>query len=458
MRIALVLLTAWVIPCSCVWADVITKVDGTKLTGEIVIENDAEIRLKLIRHGMTGIVVIPRDQVHAIARGPIPATQPIDPPTTQPKIDPEKGYYVLPIMGRVGREITANALQEGLAEARRAKAKNIVLQFDTPGGDNREMYEIIKIIGNQKGLRIIAYVKNAISAGAIIAMSCPEIVMAPNGRIGATVPFHRTNTGLRDVDAKFKSAELARIKSIVASAGHDPLLAQAMEDIDQELYLSSAAGKITLWDALPAGERAQLIKRRGEILTLTEKEATAVGLSLTTAGDIDDIGLKLHLPGWGKLDSRGWYVMTKMGEDAAKQEAFKIKKEQLEQAQREYDAKAAPILAGLNAQLDEVRAAGRAAEDTLSNLRSQYNEERSIPEREMASARANYKATFYTESPQVRLAKLDAAGRAYDAEIARINARYQPQILEVQTKINVCAREQEKLVGQIKSIQAQRPK
>ena len=54
------------------------------------------------------------------------------------------GYYPLPIIGEIGVEVTGEALDSALKEARRVKPDYVVLIFDTNGGLVSERDRIIE--------------------------------------------------------------------------------------------------------------------------------------------------------------------------------------------------------------------------------------------------------------------------------------------------------------------------
>ena len=70
-------------------------------------------------------------------------------------------------------------------DARAAGARTIILQLDTYGGSVVSGLEISQFIKQQTDVHVIAYIpRKAISAGAMIAMACDEIVMKPEAIIG----------------------------------------------------------------------------------------------------------------------------------------------------------------------------------------------------------------------------------------------------------------------------------
>jgi ATP-dependent protease ClpP protease subunit len=228
----------------------------------------------------------------------------------------------LPINGEIGKDVTVASVQAGLDEAAKTSPKYIVLDIDSPGGNIGVMIGILDVLSDaQRDRQVVAYVHNAYSAAAVIAMSCPKIYIAPHGVIGAAVPFLMTNNGPKDVEAKFRSALEAKQRAYISAAGHDPLLLRGMMEMDAEIYLTTADGHPVLHDKGPDGK---VIKSKGSILTLTATEASECGLAMV-APDLADAG-KQMLGG-------PWYESSHLPWDAAVAAATSQQRASREQAE-----------------------------------------------------------------------------------------------------------------------------
>src|SRR5262245_35357553 len=156
-------------------------------------------------------------------------------------------YVVIPVMGEIGKDTTAEALRVGLEQAKAAHPKYVVLAIDSPGGSIAEMAAMVDIlIDASKQLQIIAYVKSAYSAAAVITMCCTDVYMKPDAAIGAAVPFRITENGPAEVDAKFRSAFSAKIRASTAHGQHADLLIRGMSEGDLEIYLTQENGQPVL--------------------------------------------------------------------------------------------------------------------------------------------------------------------------------------------------------------------
>ena len=157
-------------------------------------------------------------------QGPAPAA-PVQP-------DADGPLYVIPVQGVVDTGML-HVVRRGLREAEQQKASGIILRMDTPGGRVDIMEEILQRLLRTK-IRTHTFVeKDAMSAGAIIALGTDEIYMAPGSRIGAATPILMSpEGGLQNIGEaereKMNSAMDAVVRSIAQQKGRDPKLATAM--------------------------------------------------------------------------------------------------------------------------------------------------------------------------------------------------------------------------------------
>jgi membrane-bound serine protease (ClpP class) len=176
------------------------------------------------------------------------------PTAAQPESGVTKGaVYVVPITGTIDLGL-APYLNRVLSEAEAEGAAAVLLQVDTPGGRLDAVLQMRDaLLGS--GVPTIAFVdRTAFSAGALIAIACEEIYMAPGAVMGAATPVDGS-TG-ETATEKIVSAVRTTFKATAEARGRDPQVAEAMVDPDVAIE-----GLVT----------------RGELLTLTTTEATAWG-------------------------------------------------------------------------------------------------------------------------------------------------------------------------------------
>lgn len=126
--------------------------------------------------------------------------------------------------------------------AKAAGAKTIIVDIDTWGGLVTAGLDISRFLKSQSDVHTIAYVnERAISAGAMIAMACDEIVMTDVATLGDCAPIVRSSDGSLE---PLPTAERAKLQSPIAADfyesaqrnHHDPLLAEAMVVTEVVVY------------------------------------------------------------------------------------------------------------------------------------------------------------------------------------------------------------------------------
>ncbi len=168
--------------------------------------------------------------------------------------------YVIPVHGMIEPALLY-VMRRGVAEAEINGAAAIVLSMDTLGGRLDAATDIVRLM---QRVRVPTYTfveKNAISAGAIIALSTDKIFMAPGSVIGDAMPIMMSPTGGAQempeaIEEKTVSAVAALIRAAAQESGHDPQLAEAMVRRELEYKIAD-----------------EVISPAGQLLTLTNVEA-----------------------------------------------------------------------------------------------------------------------------------------------------------------------------------------
>jgi len=137
--------------------------------------------------------------------------------------------------------------------------KAVILEIDTPGGRIDAALTIKDIIlkysGNDKR-PLIAYVNtHAISAGALIALACPILVMDPAGTIGDAAPVMQKKGKLVRMGEKVVSPIRAVFKGLGEKYNRPPEVLMAM--VDSDIVLTR--------------KKHGIAKKKGKLLTLTAK-------------------------------------------------------------------------------------------------------------------------------------------------------------------------------------------
>lgn len=164
--------------------------------------------------------------------------------------------YVIPVQDQIA-DPTLFIVRRGLKEAIERGANTVVLDMDTPGGAADAMLEIMEALDKFPG-RTVTYVNTeAGSAGAIIAAVTDEIYFAPTGVMGAAEVIFGTGQDLGDgLKRKMTSYINAKTRALSDSDPRRADVLKAMTTPDFELKIGD-----------------KIIKAKGELLTVTAKEA-----------------------------------------------------------------------------------------------------------------------------------------------------------------------------------------
>jgi membrane-bound serine protease (ClpP class) len=194
---------------------------------------------------------------------------------------------VIPIREKIDKPMLY-VLRRGLKEAIQQHADTVVLDMDTLGGRIDVTYDMLEALAKFPG-RTVTYVNDkAISAGALISAGTEDIYLAPSGLIGDAAPVSGDGTEIDPtMKAKVVSFLKARIRSVTDGKGYRGQVVSAMIDLDYELKIGET-----------------IISPKGELLTLTAKEAVATygdpPLPLLGAGIADSLTEvldRIHGPG-----------------------------------------------------------------------------------------------------------------------------------------------------------------
>ena len=179
-----------------------------------------------------------------------------------------KTAFQIPIRDQIGPPIL-DILRRGLKDAIISKADIVILDMDTPGGELgvtlEIMQEIIESFDRFDG-SIITYVnREAISAGAYIAIATNEIAFAPYAQIGAA---EAVSGGGGNIDSSMKrkvnSYLKAKIRSYSGNYRYRSKVMGSMMDANETLLIDGKP---------PLAADGSIIQKEGELLTLTAEEA-----------------------------------------------------------------------------------------------------------------------------------------------------------------------------------------
>ncbi|MDR3249146.1 MAG: nodulation protein NfeD, partial [Treponema sp.] len=160
--------------------------------------------------------------------------------------------WIIPIRGDIEPSITAFVRREG-RKAQAQGAAYIIFEIDTFGGRVDSALQITSYITSLKNARTIAWVNSgedsmgvSWSAGALIALACQDIYMAPGTSMGAAAPVTIGADGSAEgTGEKTVAAVRSQIAALAERNGHPVEMAKAMVDYDVELWEVLIDGQMT---------------------------------------------------------------------------------------------------------------------------------------------------------------------------------------------------------------------
>jgi membrane-bound serine protease (ClpP class) len=235
----------------------------------------------------------------------------------------DRKTVVITIAGEID-DYNRDQLFRRFDDAKKLGAKVVILNVDTYGGLLTSGLEISRFIKRQDDLHVVAYVQDkAISAGAMIAMACDEIVVSDSASLGDCAPIIFGPAGLDAMPAaeraKAEAPVLLDFNESAVRNHHDPLLAAAMVDVsrvvywvqndkgdrrfvDEKQYADLIATK--KWVSVP-GEPVPIVGAQA-LLTVDSDQAVRYGLASAKFSTLEAMAEARHYdivanlsPGWG---------------------------------------------------------------------------------------------------------------------------------------------------------------
>jgi len=150
-------------------------------------------------------------------------------------------------------------------EAEKAHAKAIIFKVNTLGGRVDAAIQIKDAILSTNILTIAFVNHRAISAGALITLSCDKIVMVPGASIGAATVVDQAG---KKVGEKYQSFMRSEMRTIAEKNGRRKDVAQGM--VDEKIIVKGLVDST-------------------QLITLTTKEAINYGIADTTVADFNSL-------------------------------------------------------------------------------------------------------------------------------------------------------------------------
>jgi len=235
------------------------------------------------------------------------------PAVERPKLPDEvTKAFVIPIRSPVSSTM-ADAIKRKIARITSQGGELVIFDFNTPGGRVDAAQDIASTIrAALADVRTVAFVNtDAISAGAWLAISCHEIVMAPNASIGDCAPLMMGGTLEGIPREKIETYIRDKFELAAEDNGYWPALAVSMVSAHIEVWLiqnvktgeqryvrradwidsvRNPPGATTA----PAGPESdwrlvRVVVHKGELLTAHTREAQRLGFVKAVAKDLDEL-------------------------------------------------------------------------------------------------------------------------------------------------------------------------
>ncbi len=286
----------------------LTKVDNLYIVVEGTFAGQAAkktiFKSDIVKMKTTGTSATPEDGANAAGTGD--GTQPAaggsssnEPMSNNPN---ELGVFVLPLKGMVGEGFRSDEMIK-LAEHcdKYGPGQIIILEIESGGGLAIEMEKIHFTIQEiRKRHRVIAWIKEAISAAAATASNCDEIYFYTTGTMGAMTMF----AGGVSAQGEELQKWLASAGRMFESGGRSPYIAEAM--IDDEKLLSYDKDPITgevTWHNDLSGKVIMSDAKTNLVFTSTTATESKFADGVADTGP--QLAVLLNLPRWNEKDDYG---------------------------------------------------------------------------------------------------------------------------------------------------------
>jgi len=193
-----------------------------------------------------------------------------------------------------------------------------ILEMDTFGGRVDAALQIVDTLLNvPKGKTVAFITKKAISAGALIALSCGRLAMKHNTTIGDCAPISYSNEGPTMLGEKFQSPLRAKFRALAKRNNYPAPLAESMVSSNMTVIKIELADTAFYVDSigleeLSASTKKKIVSKKvivqpGELLTMDDQEAKDLGFSFASVENVDDVLSLLKIKNYTiERISRNW--------------------------------------------------------------------------------------------------------------------------------------------------------
>ncbi|MGO8705208.1 MAG: SDH family Clp fold serine proteinase [Candidatus Brocadiia bacterium] len=220
------------------------------------------------------------------------------------KVDLKDAIVFIPFTGGILSHPAVRHFSDGIAYLAKNKPACVVVVVDSPGGVIALAEEICNAIQtlHRHNIKSVSYVngenKYAMSAGALICLSCDEIVMSPHSKMGAAIMIHGDMTNLKsggpndkfsDIEDKLLASFNASFRTYAAGSHFPEELALAMADKTLGAVALTVNGKTEVMSVKDAA--AAKAKYTASKTPFTEKQLCPVGKPVVITAEE---GVEIH--------------------------------------------------------------------------------------------------------------------------------------------------------------------
>ncbi len=215
-----------------------------------------------------------------------------------------KGVFYMPIEGTVGIGMRHDEIEAIGKEADKfGPGQIIIIEINSPGGLVLESERIhATMLDLKKRHRVVAWIKEAISAAAFTALHCDEIYFMNVGALGSMTMF----AGTQSAKGESLAGWLDLAGRVAKEGGRNPHIARCMIKIELELSYDIPEGggpKDAIFREDTKGEF--VLDRADTMLTLNAAQALACGFSDGTADTVEELAVVMGLPMWKEVNEVG---------------------------------------------------------------------------------------------------------------------------------------------------------
>jgi membrane-bound serine protease (ClpP class) len=234
--------------------------------------------------------------------------------------DPTLGHLVrpvwIPLEGPLDT-VMVSYLTKRVEQAREEKANLLILQINSPGGNDTVTDRLADFVAGIKDMKTVAYIEDrAVGLAALLPLACRDIVFKKGSRMGdARQVITGRNGPLLDLSDGQVAGLAGKAELWARLRGHPEAVARAMVDPETEILeaIDSKTGATRLilkTDLAAEPARYQVIRTRkepGSVLTVEADEAESYGRLGRVVNDAEELkdlyglhgrDIRIEGPGW----------------------------------------------------------------------------------------------------------------------------------------------------------------